>query len=537
MQFGGTSLTGPEVSITSRVRDLKIRSVAPGGFASVECALDHPYVFSPNELATLTSLSVYDGRSGKTVGEGYIQDPNRSAGPDGQVWSLVAYGPASHASDVEFPIVYSDTRAIDTAFGSVNGQLSSGDDPGGSGDTAVIVSMPDGMHVTTGTDIRARYRLMADCGQKIGRVAYASDMGNNDTNHQLQLLVHTSGGAFDNPRSENFSTGGYTRIAKVVVTDWANGRNMIDLRHVRALGGASVIPNDTYWASATQLVIVAMRYNADGSEHTSAYVRNGVTWSEVLADLLGRPGVVPLYDGANASIRTGVDNLTMDQVAYEDGTTFAKILEDLSAINPAYCWMVWERGFNKKHRFEAFQWPTTVRYAATVADGWSSPASSVELYNEVSVRWKDGKGRTRSTLVTQVVPQLADRKHRAILDLSDETGSATNATNAGNAFLADHASPLNAGTLTVARPIRDLQAGRLVMPWEIKPGSLIRVSDVFPNADALNATGRDGQTVFVVKSNEFTASSASSSLELDSYSRTTARALARVANRAVFKRR
>ena len=56
-----------------------------------------------------------------------------------------------------------------------------------------------------------------------------------------------------------------------------------------------------------------------------------------------------------------------------------------------------------------------------------------------------------------------------------------------SAHLADHKVPPSGGRLTVARRIWDRIDGRFVMPWEIKPGELVRIVGVHSRPDALNA--------------------------------------------------
>jgi hypothetical protein len=157
----------------------------------------------------------------------------------------------------------------------------------------------------------------------------------------------------------------------------------------------------------------------------------------------------------------------------------------------------------------------------------------------VTVRWLDGVGTSRIVRATQTIPALdkADIVREAFVDISDEVGSAANALQVANMFLGSHAVPMNQGTLTVARPILDLQTGRKVMPWEIRPGNLIRVRNVRPRVDTLNAVDRDGVTVFRVAAVDFNAGQATATLELDSYPMTVARAVAALARRQIVRKR
>jgi hypothetical protein len=243
-------------------------------------------------------------------------------------------------------------------------------------------------------------------------------------------------------------------------------------------------------------------------------------------DLLGR--LLTEYDGANATVAT--NTYAIDQLAYPDGTTPAKVLDDLMLLEPGYFWQATDRNSAGKYKFEWKAWPTTVRYEADVNDGYRSTGSADGLYNAVTVRWKDEGGKFRTTPRTQTVPEL-DFTRSAYIDLGDEVSSSTNAVQAGDQLLAEHATAPNAGSLTVARPIYDRTRNTLVMPWEIEPGNLIRVRGIQPNPNSLNVTGRDGITVFQIVGKDYDTSSASATLELDSYSPTVARALAALSGR------
>jgi hypothetical protein len=257
--------------------------------------------------------------------------------------------------------------------------------------------------------------------------------------------------------------------------------------------------------------------------------------SEVVNDLLGR--LLPHYDGYDAEVWT--TSFAIDQLAYPDGASAQKVLEDLMTIEPAYYWAAWESNSDGRYHFEWKEWPTAVRYEASAADGFDSPASAGELYNAVSVRWRDGLGVGRTTRRTQTVDILdaAELTREAYLDLSDEVGSDATATKVGDEFLAEHQRPVNSGTLTISRPILDIEMGRQVMPWEIRPGNLIRVRNVLPRVDSLNASARDGVTIFKIAAVEFNAGTAAATLELDSYPLTVARAIANLSKRRITRKR
>jgi len=533
-----------DVHVSTQLRDLWFRETAIGGFASSAISLDRPLDLQPDEIAHYGRVYIYDGRNGRTVWEGRLEDPGRSAGRDGQVWDLTAMGPSAHAQDQTAPLIYVDTslsnlvRADNVTPGATD---TVGGDPGAPTGTqeALVLQFPDGLHVTTNSRVVMRYTRLMETGQQLARIDYTWDGGVNDANFDVDAVCRTDGntGGGEVARTDNLATAGGGSSIREIVTNWTAGRNTVEWRLIRSAGGAATIGVDTYWASIRNLVVMATRFNADGTERVAAadYGANTVLAHEVVRDLLGR--LLTSYDGANANIDT--TSYAITQLAYFDGVTAAQVFEDLMRLEPAYRWGAYESNAAGKHRFEWRLWPTVVRYEADVLDGYDAPGSADGLYDSVMVRWRDTKGAVRTTRRTSSVPVLtaAGIPRQAMIDLGDDIGSSTEATQAGDQYLAEHAYAPNAGRLTVARPVLDLVTGRMVQPWEIKAGELIRVRGILPRIDALNASARDGVTVFRIWSREYRVSSAAATLELDSYSATTARALADLRSRPVTRRR
>ena len=272
-----------------------------------------------------------------------------------------------------------------------------------------------------------------------------------------------------------------------------------------------------------------MLLNADGTDRTS-YGFNYVIAHDIVNDLLGR--LLDQYEGATAAVDTSGTH-QIDTLRYPDGVTPGDVLADLMALEPAFRWTVGPGG-----AFSWELWPTTVRYEVTLEDGGSFPVTGQEQFNQVEVRWRDKRGRTRTNLRTAACPDLdAEGLTRtAHIDLGDEVASSNNANRIGDNFLARHKTAINAGTLNVSRPIRDLSTGRMVRPHEIEPGELVRVRGVESYPDALNASSNDGLTVFRIWSSTYNSDSDTAALELDSYSRETAYRLGLLARKRGRKR-
>ncbi|MEU5946319.1 hypothetical protein ABZ793_12245 [Micromonospora sp. NPDC047465] len=521
--------------VTADARDLVMRWTDPGGYASCTVPLDRPLTLQPDEVAYYGQVTVYDARDGSVAWDGRMEDPGRSA-RDGQVWDLTAVGGQAHTRDRTVPLFYVDDPLPSMDRVGINapgGTDSRGEDPGGSGDDALILQFPQGQTLATGARVAMRYRALWDAGQKLARFDYSWDAGVTDAGYTIEGLAGTGTGAAETPRTQTLSTAGGGSSPRTVVTTFANGRDMLYVRLVRTGAGVTVA-NDNTWVSIRSMRATAMRYLRGGGEQTSGYAST-VLASEVVADLLGR--LLPDFDGTNATIAP--TTYPIDQLAYPDGVTAAQVLDDLLALESGFTWRVWERTQAGGYRFEWVARPSTVRYEADVADGYDSQGSADGLYNAVTVRWRDTAGRVRTTTRTAVVPDLvaADLTRQASIDLGSDVGSLAAAQRAGDQFLAEHQAAPNAGRLRVARPILDLETGRMVQPWEIRPG-LIRVRGILPRADELNATSRDGVTVFRIVSSEFRASDGAATLELDSYANTTPRLLSTLMRRmASFRRR
>jgi hypothetical protein len=523
--------------ITRDLRDLSFRKVAPGGFASATFSLDRPLATQPNEIDYYSTVYVYDTRNGKTVWEGRLEDPGRSAG-DGQVWSVAAVGPSAQAQDRTVPLIYIDQslsegwiRADNVTPGATVGV---GADIGlgaNSSTQAINIQFPQGLTVVTGSRGVWRYTPIADAGQKLARVDYTWDAGVTTGNYAVEALTRSTDlSAGEVVRSQTFSTTPSGSSPKVVVTDWPNGRSHVEVRALEAGGGGTVV-GDTDWVSIRNVFILALRYDKSGAEITTGYSTNSLLASDVVADLLGR--LLTGFDGANASVAS--TSYAITSLTYPGGVTAAQVFDDLMLLEPAYYWAAWESNTAGLNRFEWKAWPTTVRYEADIVDGFDSPGSAANLFNTVRVTYTDAAGKTKNVQRTQAVQALTDAglTREGFLDLRT-TGISTlaNAQQAGDQWLAQRATPPNAGTLTIARPILDRTDGKMAMPWEILPGELIRVRGVRPSIDSLNATDRDGVTVFRIVGTDFRASDAAATLELDSYPLTTARALAKLAKRA-----
>jgi hypothetical protein len=515
--------------VTRDLHDLSFRSTAPGGYATASLVLSRPLRTQPGEIMQYGKVVIYDRRTAQVLWEGRLDDPGRSAGSDGEVYSITATGPSTFAEDRTVSLIYVDGRADGWRVGSasipsVDVQVS---------EEAVKMGVANGTTHAAGYAGLAVYNNIAYTGQTLARVKWNFVPTFTSVNYECWLGTAIGTGGTVNlatvavlgANSQTASRGGATAIPA--------GHDTVRMRFVRV--NTPITPSDDLITIQFFPTVRALMMDQFGTDITSGYTVDTVLGSDVVRDLLGR--LLDRFDGASASI--AATSVAIDQLAYPDGASAAKVLDDLMLLEPAFYWAAWETLDTGLHRFEWTTWPTTVRYEAGTADGFDSPAASGEVYNAVTVRWRDSVGASRSVRLTQPIASLDDAGivREAYVDISDEVGSAANASQVGNMYLGGHAMPMNQGTLTVSRPIIDLIAGRRVQPWEIKPGNLIRVRDVMPRVDPLNATDRDGVTVFRVAAVDFNASSCTATLELDSYPMTVARAVAKLAKNKITRKR
>lgn len=519
--------------ITRQVQSLSFRREAIGGVRSISFTLARSLT-DLNGLDPLAKVYVYDARNATTVAEGRLTDAGRGADGDGQRWDCVAFGPAQHASDIKTPLVYID-RSLDgwrffgTESANSGGSFASSQQPNTTTDlTGLLAAWSDGAPVVTNSMVAMRYDRVREAGMKLAWLSYDWGTGVTSAPWLIEASYSTDGNpaAADLGTPDAFNTAGGTRSA-TVVTNFANGRNVVDLR-ARWTGGATTVAGDTTWAFVRVPRVEALRVDKSGTEVTGTYA-SGPSSHHIVEDLLGR--LLPEFDGANATVDTA-GSVSVAQMVYPAAVTPAQVLDDLMALQPAYRWTTTPDTAGDGYGFRWEAWPTTVRYEATLDDGGSFPLSSQAVYNRVIVQWLDDAGYTRITLRTLACPVLDDQGliRQEVITLGSEVGSQAQAEAAGDAFLDAHNVPKNAGTLTVARPIRDVTTGTWVQPWEIEPGELVRILGVEAYPDAFNADTNDGQGVFRIHAVDYTSEGNTATLALDADARGTEDALVKLLN-------
>lgn len=574
--------SGMDRYVTNWVDDVSFRSVIPGGFASASITLRVPRggaLSDPDPLgfSRLTELfnriQITDLRSGEIAWEGRIEDPARQAEPD--VWTIGALGSMVAASDIHRPVFY-----VDSSVESWNGEASIWFAGGGDGS-------PDGETIMENTtDSLAR-----KCTSKVFNVVfdgaatypvytwrwashgYDQPIARFTTTHKGTIPVSAQEVNFSlcvgidaNPTIDvsGFETSAVTK-SNVIGTDFTDTNARFIVVGVRRDPGTGIYTlakntSDSLEVKFWNPAVVGQRQNRFGAKLVTAasYPADYVTVSQVVEDVVGRFLVGGWYElGLNTpwagSVRPGdayIDTSSTTQIlhlTYPDGATAAQILTDMvDKVQPDAYWAIWESdwqandqndyGVRGGFRFEWATWPNNAGYYATSQDGFEGQPNGDDVYNFIFYRYPDSDDLNTSHVSTwwhgnDMAPELLTGAFtRAItINKEDPTTEAT-ANTLTTDYLASKRKVLNAGTLTVRRPIyfhdagidSGSGAGRTVDPWMIRPGKLIRIVDVPPRGsinDLRTAPTAPSEAlagvVFRVVGTEYSSGDNSCRLELD----------------------
>lgn len=516
--------------ITNRISNLSFKSVDPGGFASVTFDLAKP--IDAADIDPFAQVEVTDAATGEVVGGGRVLQPGRGVDASGEVWSLSALGEGlAHMDETTQPYVVIDKNLDGWAQSYVdNKKLSwtTGSPPG-----AVEVAQGLMIQSDTGTlafqsEASMTYYPIFNAMQLLGGYSLKFVAGAIDTNNRIRVRARrdVTNIIYTQISDDPFSTTLVTRAGQVGV-NWSvsdDYRAMV-LRFARI--GASGPADETTWAHFRDVRVSAMRYDRTGTpiDAAGAYANEYVWASDVVTDLWAR--FCPRFDLLNATIDQG--EFQFDQLAWPTGIKPSGVMDELLAAEPGFTWHVWERQANGKWRAEFIERPTAVRYEITAFDGFSAPGGTGEHLNEVWVTGKDVADRPAALRVTGIDSELdAEGLIRsATIDLGSEVFSPTTAQRVGEQAIADSMLVSTGASVTVARKVLDLYTGRWVKPYQILPGHLCRVRGVKPTAATLTPEGApDGSSLFRIVSNTYSTDSASSALELNSYSVTESKAIA-----------
>lgn len=417
----------------------------------------------------------------------FTENPGEIDGPSGQGFDLAFMGPEVLANDESRPHLYIDKNLDDYeqyragSDGAISANAGSSDDPEGTLGDGLLLQFPPGQPIGTGSGARAG-RLMPD-GLEFGAVGVTIRSGKADADYQVSM-AHSGGGvgASATILSTSLFTGTLTG-ERWVVDDVTEGRTAISFNLTR-LGGATNITGDDTWTFVADLSLLARRMDRFGVLKSGAAGMESTTHvlaHQVIEDLLGR--VLTVVDPLTAQVDPAT--FEIDQLAYTEGATCRQLLDDLTEIEPDYTWAMGSKNA-RGYQFDWRAWPTDPRYVISTSDGYEMTGSDFDLCNRIAVYWTDAKGVAHTTVVTatsadypalSALEAVGRTKDAEPITLEDGRGSEAIALRIGQAVLAAKAEPPKAARATVTGMILDLLTGRMVPPWRILPGYMVRVAE------------------------------------------------------------
>jgi hypothetical protein len=541
--------------------DAQITWTAPGGDDTFTCTIDWPDrgIARPDAFTQNMPLRVEDRRTGEIIWQGRIADPGFSGDRAQQEFRINAVGSGRDLDMISVTKLYIDrdpSHWVDTHKFPASG-ISTGDGAG------FISSIYDALQIP------AEYYLEMPWPQGITmpsggfqQVSYltgyysAIDMLTDDSSsaswgaaytvpevHGLRFswisnlalannVMARAGGADVGSGSGDLYTAAWT----------AGGQHDVDLR-ASTVGAAWARADYTYFnlfqqrtgATATagvdqqvrfaNIQVIGKRYNRYGVDITEG--RNEyLSPYEVFEDMLGTV-LDGRFDPGSIYGDTGV---LIDQFAYLAPSSVADILDAADEWNPDTWWGV-SSPLNPDSlpRLDYRSWNTTPRYTLDDTARVDLAGGGESWANSALITYLRGNGTPTITRASISVPLLtrifgttgADTTARNTRDISvDITDRGPmvrqKAVEIVTAQLAGVATERVSGSATVAGPLLDDASGRLVQPWEIRPGWPILVGST-PNQFNSGATGPvfDGESTFRLSKVTYSAKDGTSALEFD----------------------
>ncbi len=515
--------------ITREIDTFTTRNVVPGGFSNATFAFHRPIRFQPGEIDVYSDVIAYDRETGETVFEGRAEDPGATANQSGELWNLAALGGSSIARDINDPVIYvtQDVTQFKRFGGSRNGGTISNDE-GPTGEQGVKAMAGGSGAWGAPAYIGARNEDFKRAFTNIARFSVKTLSGAPSSLWQQRIYGIPSE---DLIMSSDMVTSQQSFTGFIGGEDFDAGDNQLDMRQERI--GSAAATDENAWTLFYDYIARGTIMHEWGdfyssSEYTHDYVLAHEVVGDVIARFLGQH-----VDGPDAYI-DATSTYQIDSLSFPNGTTASEVLAAIQELVPTHYWAIWEKKrLSGKFAFEYRPWPSTVRYEVDYVGGYDGAGGPVDMYNSVLVEWEDMQGRPKVTRVNSSVPELtrAGYNRTARIKLGSKSSSSKNAIQAGTAFLEEHNMPSNSGQVVIDRPVLDLQTGRMVKPHLLRSGGLIRVRNVRPRPNALNADSRDGSSVFRLAAVNYNDRSASASCDLDWYAPTTYRMLADLRSR------
>lgn len=571
--------------VTRWIDGLQYRSVIPGGFASASFRLHVPQHMYPVAAAwssrapriplvqEFNRVQVVDLRSGEIAWEGRIDTAARVT-DDGFAWDIGCAGAMIAATDVTKPVFYIDSETTNWLSPGTRPSTQQRigwnqvDNPPG-----LNITFQSGADIVAGDNIGAYFHFLCFAtGQYLGRftITYRSNAPNvtGGTSVVSTADVYTPATSTWQTRVDSTALGAadITKSNAVAgVSGFTSTQAQVISLNVASTSTNITIPSGlsggVFWGEP---IVIAMRVDRNGTmlDTAASYTTDYVTVSQVVEDVIGRflnnawamsvggSRNVPANGSvtpAGAYIDTS-DTTQITDLKFPEGATAATILNQLMTVQTDAYWAIWESQNTtttaddlQRFRFEWATWPNGWGYQASSVDGLDEQPDGSVVYNFVSYQYTDSWSVNIWVTPTFLqewwdftdppqAPALKNRLTRAAAVKKDGITTGSAAGDLSKQWIADHGQEVNAGSITIKRPIQFYDAGansgsgagRMLDPWMIRPGKLIRITDIPTTADSTDIShgttappATHAGAVFRVISTDYDAADNSCRLGLD----------------------
>ena len=375
--------------------------------------------------------------------------------------------------------------------------------------------------------------------QEIGGFKYVHIEGRSSSNNRLQAQLRVVGGSAPTDYFDEAWTTSDKTSAAEKGTDWS-APTAYDLMNFVYVRNSSTLTVDSQqdWIIVKSAVILALRKGKNGADVVGggAYTKGYVLAHEAVIDALAR--WCPRFDLVGAQIATSATH-EHDSLVWPDGINTYDMLDYLMSVEPQFTWAVYEKQANGLFRFEWRERDTRVRYEIGENNNTGFELTGGGYDPKVRL-WYTGTellGHYRTVDVVADNPYAAQNivpTDTQQIDKSNVGGRewVDDATALATAAVANSQFAATSAQVTIAGKILDTFTGRYVKPYQVLPGYLCRIAGVRAQKDTLNTGYEDGAAKFRITSNDFSADSETSRLELNSYSLDEARAISMLFNSA-----
>jgi hypothetical protein len=532
--------TNIDTHITKWVQDFTFRHTVPGGCASCTIKLRNPSGVNPLDPEKWGSLysrvQIYDTRSAEVLWEGRVEDPAKQTEDGG--WELGVLGSSVAATDVSLPMIYIDNTLENWVPFEADAFQHEKDDA----TQTLVTRMVEGFVYEVGQEYYVWTYVGGNAsGFIIGRVGTTYDgSGPNPAADDLfDMLLDYSAVNVD---ITAFNLAPVYK-ANQLPTDFSTAdlANQVYYKIRRRTSNYTITSGDVAVARFIRPVVQAMRIDRNRENYVLAADYNHgdfiYPW-HVIEDTVGRFLNGGWDQGTSLSLSfqenvpesglvSGFDSFInkdslrrIVNLQWPDGVDAKSILDTMMTVQPEAYWAIWtsrhlnknvvyvaadEYDFDHKFRFEWATWPESWNYFVSTKDGMQSQKDGESLYNMVTMKVTyqgsitPGLSRTHTNMTygdrSWGVPELEHEFTRSnVIKRESEVGEFDDAVDIAMDEAENTRYVKDTGTITIRRPVYYFDSGKssgwgfsgMVDPWEIRPGKLMRIQDIHPEADAGN---------------------------------------------------